>query len=94
MIAVAASLAVLGLVLALTRLDFHTGRGDLVASGERLRQLDERYAREFEELPERVVVVIGADDPDSARAFATARASDGRTIRTSTTSSTGSTPGP
>jgi hypothetical protein len=65
----AASLAILGFVLAATRL---TGRGDLVADGERYRQLDARYEREFEELPERVVVVIANDAPESSQGFASA----------------------
>src|SRR3970040_609330 len=47
------TVAILALVVTVTQLEFQTGRGDLVSSGERNRQLDERYEREFEELPER-----------------------------------------
>ncbi|MBI2205105.1 MAG: MMPL family transporter [Candidatus Rokubacteria bacterium] len=68
----AALLAVLGFGLAATRLEFHTSRGALIADGDRSRQLNARYEQEFEELPERVVVAIASDDPESAKGFATA----------------------
>lgn len=66
------ALAVLGLLVAATQLEFRTGRADLVASGERNRQLDDRFEREFEDLPERVVVVIRPRRPEAGRAFASA----------------------
>ena len=66
------TLAILALVVTVTQLEFQTGRGDLVSSGERNRQLDERYEREFEELPERVVVVIRPRHPEAGKAFAAA----------------------
>jgi uncharacterized protein len=64
--------AVLSLLVAATRLEFHFGRADLVSAGDRYRQLDQRDSREFEEVPERVVVAIRADDPERAKAFAAA----------------------
>ena len=66
--------AVCSILLAVTTLEFRFGHLDLISSGDRYRQLDERDSREFEPVPERVVVVIRAEDPERAKAFATALA--------------------
>jgi uncharacterized protein len=70
--------AVLGVVLSLllsaTRLEFHTSHLDLVSSGNRYKQLDQAFGREFDDVPERVIVVIRSQDKDQAKAFATALA--------------------
>ncbi|HEX9867673.1 MAG TPA: hypothetical protein VGC99_03590, partial [Candidatus Tectomicrobia bacterium] len=54
--------AVLGVVLSLllsaTRLEFHTSHLDLVSSGNHYKQLDQAFGREFDDVPERVIVVI------------------------------------
>lgn len=65
-------LAALSLLLAATRLEFHTNRLDLISSGDRYKKLEERYGQEFEELPERVVVVIRSENPATAKGFAAA----------------------
>lgn len=65
------SLAVLSLFFTVARLEFHSNRLDLISSGDRYKQLDEKYSREFAEIPNRVVVVIRADNPEQAKAFAT-----------------------
>ena len=62
------------LLVTATQLEFHTSRLDLIATGERYKQLDQAYSREFEDLPERVIVVIRSDHPETAKAFATALA--------------------
>jgi hypothetical protein len=49
---------ILALGLAATRLEFQFSRSDLVSAGDRYRQIDERDAAEFEEVPERVVIVV------------------------------------
>jgi hopanoid biosynthesis associated RND transporter like protein HpnN len=70
--------AVLGVVLSLllsaTRLEFHTSHLDLVSSGNHYKQLDQAFSREFDDVPERVIVVIRSQDKDKAKAFATALA--------------------
>ena len=70
--------AVLGVVLSLllsaTRLEFHTSHLDLVSSGNHYKQLDQAFSREFDDVPERVIVVIRSQDRDQAKAFATALA--------------------
>jgi hopanoid biosynthesis associated RND transporter like protein HpnN len=64
--------AILSLLVTATRLEFHTSRLDLISSGERYRQLDQAYSREFEDLPDGVIVAIRSDHPETAKAFATA----------------------
>src|SRR5512145_2401148 len=70
--------AVLGVVLALmfssTHLEFHTSHLDLVSSGNRYKQLDQAFSREFDDIPERVIVVIRGQEKTQAKAFATALA--------------------
>ena len=70
--------AVLGVVLSLllssTRLAFHTSHLDLVSSGNRYKQLDQTFSREFDDIPERVIVVIRGQEKTQAKAFATALA--------------------
>src|SRR4029453_4009461 len=61
---------ILSLGLAATCLEFQFGRSDLISTTDRYRQLDAQDAAEFEEVPERVVVVVRADRPDQAKAFA------------------------
>lgn len=69
----AAALGVsLSLLLTVTQLAFRTNRLDLISAGDRYKQLDQAYEREFATLPERVIAVIRADHPDMAKAFATA----------------------
>ncbi len=62
----------LSLLLTATHLTFHSDRLELIASGEYYKQLDLAYNREFTELPERVIVVIRNENPEKAKAFATA----------------------
>jgi hypothetical protein len=75
---VVVGLAVLGVVFSLlisaTRLEFFTSHLDLVSSGNRYKQLDHMFSREFDDVPERVIVVIRSQDQDSAKAFAIALA--------------------
>jgi uncharacterized protein len=70
--------AVFGVILSLlfsaTRLEFYTSHLDLVSSGNRYKQLDQMFSREFAEVPERVIVVIRSQDKERAKAFATALA--------------------
>jgi uncharacterized protein len=70
--------AVLGVVLSLllsaARLEFHTSHLDLVSSGNRYKQLDQAFSREFDDVPERVIVVIRGQDKNQAKGFATALA--------------------
>ena len=66
----AALAAALALWVAATRLELRFGHTDLVSASDRYRQLDEADRREFEEVPGRVVVVVHADDPEQAKAFA------------------------
>src|ERR671924_862936 len=70
--------AVLGVVVSLllsaARLEFHTSHLDLVSSGNRYKQLDQAFGREFDDVPERVIVVIRSRDEDQAKAFAAALA--------------------
>jgi uncharacterized protein len=66
--------AVLSLLLATTRLAFHTNRLDLIAAGERYTHLQQAYDREFEELPGGAIVVIRSEIPERATALATALA--------------------
>jgi uncharacterized protein len=65
---------VLSLLLSATRLEFHTSHLDLVSSGNHYKQLDQVFSREFDDVPERVIVVIRSQDQDQAKAFATALA--------------------
>jgi hopanoid biosynthesis associated RND transporter like protein HpnN len=71
-------IALLGVVLACwlsaTRLAFHTDHLDLVSSGNRYKQLDQAFSREFEDVPERVIVVMRSQDRERAKAFASALA--------------------
>jgi uncharacterized protein len=69
----------LSLLLATTRLAFHTNRLDLIAAGERYKQLQQAYDREFEELPEGTIVAIHSEHPERATAFATALAQQWQT---------------
>src|SRR5919108_49737 len=62
------------LMLSATRLEFHTSHLDLVSSGNRYKQLDQAFSREFDDIPERVIVVIRGQDKNQAKAFATALA--------------------
>src|SRR5262245_36275529 len=66
MILIAALGAVLSLLVAVTRLEFHTNRMDLISTGEHYKQLDQTYEREFENLPERIIAVIRAPHPETA----------------------------
>ena len=68
----AAVAAVLALGLAAARLELRFGHTDLIAAGDRYRQLEAQDRLEFEEVPGRVVVVIRADDSEQATAFADA----------------------
>ena len=71
-LAAAGLMAALSLFLTASRLEFHTNRADLLSAGDRFTLLDERDKQEFEALPERVVVVIRGENPETAKAFATA----------------------
>jgi uncharacterized protein len=68
----AAVAAVLALGLAAARLELRFAHTDLIAVGDRYRQLEAQDRLEFEEVPGRVVVVIRADDSEQATAFADA----------------------
>ncbi|HXH11703.1 MAG TPA: MMPL family transporter [Alphaproteobacteria bacterium] len=74
MLGVAMLGVLLSLLLTVTHLEFHTDRLDLVSSGNRYKQLDQLYSREFEEVAQGVVVVIRSPDPERAKSFATALA--------------------
>ena len=65
---------VLSLLLSSTCLEFHTSHLDLVSSGNRYKQLDQAFSREFDDIPERVIVVIRGQEKTQAKAFATALA--------------------
>jgi uncharacterized protein len=65
---------VLSLLLSATRLEFYTSHLDLVSSGNRYKQLDQMFSREFDDVPEQVIVVIRSQDRERAKAFATALA--------------------
>ena len=71
----------LSLLLTVTHLEFHTNRLDLISAGNRYKQLDEAYSTEFEELTDRVVVVIRSQNPEQAKAFATALAQRWEVVR-------------
>src|SRR5918996_1415754 len=71
-ILIAALGVVLSLLAAATQLEFHTSRLDLIAAGDRYKQLDQAYEREFADPPERIIAVIRAAQPETAKAFATA----------------------
>ena len=73
-IGVAALGVIVSLLLSATRLEFHTSHLDLVSSGNRYKQLDQAFGREFDDVPERVIVVIRGQDKNQAKAFATALA--------------------
>jgi hypothetical protein len=62
----------LSLLVTVTQLAFHTSRLDLISAGDRYKQLDQAYEREFENLPERIIAIIRAAHPETAKAFATA----------------------
>ena len=74
LVTAAALAAIVSLWLAATRLEFQFGHTDLISAGDRYRQLDARDRLEFEDVPERVVVAIRADDPEQAKGFAAALA--------------------
>jgi hopanoid biosynthesis associated RND transporter like protein HpnN len=74
LVTAAALMGVLALWLAATRLEFQSGHTDLISAGNRYRQLESRDRLEFENVPGRVVVAIQGDDPEPAKAFATALA--------------------
>ena len=63
--------AILSLLVTAMHLTFHTERVDLISAGNRYRQLDEAYDREFQALPEGVIIVIRSEKPETAKAFAT-----------------------
>jgi hopanoid biosynthesis associated RND transporter like protein HpnN len=65
---------VLSLFLGATRLEFYTSHLDLVSSGNRYKQLDQMFSREFDDVPEQVIVVIRSQDRERAKAFAAALA--------------------
>ena len=71
-LAVAGLVAALSLFLTICRLEFRSDQGDPASAGNGSRQLGERDGQEFEGLPEQVVVVIRGENPDMAKAFATA----------------------
>jgi hypothetical protein len=73
-IGVAVLEVVLALLLSAARLEFHTSHLDLVSSGNRYKQLDQIFSREFDDVPERVIVVIRSQDSERAKAFAAALA--------------------
>ena len=73
-IGVAVLAVIVSLLLSATRLAFHTSHLDLVSSGNRYKQLDQGFSREFDDVPERVIIVIHSQDKDQAKAFATALA--------------------
>ena len=58
--------AVLSLLVTATHLTFHTNRLDLISVGNRYRQIDEAYDREFQALSEGVIIVIRSDHPEPA----------------------------
>jgi uncharacterized protein len=68
--------AVLGAVFSLLytakHLEFDSNRLDLISAGEHYTQLDAAFSREFEDLPGSMVVVIQSQNPERAKAFATA----------------------
>jgi uncharacterized protein len=64
----------LSLLLSATRLEFHTSHMDLVSSANRYKQLDQVFSREFDDVPERVIVVVQSQEREQAKAFATALA--------------------
>jgi uncharacterized protein len=66
--------AAFALLYTATHLAFDSNRLDLVSAGEHYKQLDAAFSREFEDLPGKMVVVIQSQDPDRAKAFATALA--------------------
>src|SRR5882724_3255591 len=66
--------AVFALLYTATHLEFDSNRLDLVSAGEHYKQLDAAFSREFEDLPGSMVVVIQSQNPDRAKAFATALA--------------------
>ena len=73
---VVVGVALLGVIFSLwlsaTHLAFHTSHLDLVSSGDRYKQLDQTFSREFEDVPEQVIVVIRSQDRDRAKGFASA----------------------
>jgi uncharacterized protein len=66
--------AVIALLYTATHLEFDSNRLDLVSAGEHYTQLDAAFSREFEDLPGNMVVVIQSQNPEKAKAFATALA--------------------
>jgi uncharacterized protein len=71
--------AVLSLLYTATHLEFDSNRLDLVSAGEHYKQLDAAFSREFEDLPGSMVVVIQSQNPERAKAFATALAQQWKT---------------
>jgi hypothetical protein len=61
----------LSLLVTVTQIAFHTSRLDLISTGDRYKQFDQAYEREFANLPERIIAVIRAEHPETAKAFAT-----------------------
>jgi hopanoid biosynthesis associated RND transporter like protein HpnN len=70
--------AVLGAVVALcytaTHLAFDSNRLDLISAGEHYTHLDAAFSRELADLPGSMVVVMQSQQPERAKAFATALA--------------------
>jgi predicted RND superfamily exporter protein len=66
--------AVFALLYAATHLAFDSNRLDLVSAAEHYTQLNAAFSREFEDLPGSMVVVLQSQDPERAKAFATALA--------------------
>jgi hopanoid biosynthesis associated RND transporter like protein HpnN len=71
-VGVAVLAVIVSLLVSAIRLEFHTDHLDLVSSGNRYKQLDQAFSREFDDVPERVIVVIRGQDKNQAKAFATA----------------------
>lgn len=64
----------LSLLLAAIHLEFNTSRLDLISAGDHYKQLEEAYGKEFEALPDKMIVAIRGENPVRAEAFATALA--------------------
>src|SRR5882724_3706686 len=63
---------VCSLLYTATHLEFDSNRLDLISAGEHYKQLDAAFSREFEDLPGSMVVVLQSQNPERAKAFATA----------------------
>jgi uncharacterized protein len=66
--------AVFSLLYTAAHLAFDSNRLDPVSAGVHYKQLDAAFSREFEDLPGSMVVLIQSQNPDRAKAFATALA--------------------